>query len=289
MKKQRTPSLSLKKSKTSIMPYSLILNLTPISPISPHYLSGRHLHALFLTLISNIDQNLGNHLHASQSNKPFTLSPLQVNHPRHYSHQLQWEHQTEIKKGTPCWWRISLLDDELFSKLTPLWLNLNSEQSWHLGSANLNINSIQGTPNSKQPWGNSCLYTELYEKASETETTFKFTLATPVAFRQGKQDTALPTPELVFNSLWKRWNKYSRIELSPLPIDQIFPSYFDIETVIMSDSRSKLIGCVGEISYRLFGDVDPLQIKQLNTLANFALYSGIGRKNTMGLGMIRRL
>jgi CRISPR-associated endoribonuclease Cas6 len=271
------------------MPYSLILNLTPIAGISPNYLSGRHLHALFLNLVSTVDQNLGDHLHSSQSNKPFTLSPLQINYPKPYSYQLQWEHKTEIKKGTPCWWRISLLDDQLFGQLTQLWLNLNSQESWHLGSAKLNINSIQGTPHSKQPWGNSCLYPELYEKASETETTFKFTLATPVAFRQGKQDTALPTPELVFNSLLNRWNKYSNIEFSNLPIDQIFPSYFEIKTIITADSRSKFIGCVGEMSYRLFGDVDSLHIKQLNTLANFSLYSGIGRKNTMGFGMIRRI
>jgi CRISPR-associated endoribonuclease Cas6 len=268
------------------MPYSLILNLTPTSPISPNYLSGRHLHALFLTLVTAVDQDLGNYLHDSHSDKAFTLSPLQTNPP---TDQLQWEHKTTIPKGTPCWWRISLLDDSLFRQLTQLWLSFNNQNYWHLGSAKLNITSIQGTPDPQQPWANSCLYHELYEEASETETTFKFTLATPVAFRQGKQDTALPTRELVFNSLWKRWNKYSGIEFSPLPIDQIFPSYFDINTVIISDSRSKFIGCVGEISYRVFGDIDPLTIKQLNTLADFALYSGIGRKNTMGFGMTRRI
>jgi CRISPR-associated endoribonuclease Cas6 len=46
---------------------------------------------------------------------------------------------------------------------------------------------------------------------------------------------------------------------------------------------------VGEISYRLMGDVEPLQIKQINALADFALYAGIGRKTPMGMGMVRRL
>lgn len=32
------------------MPHSLVLNLLPKSPISLHFLTGRHLHALFLTL-----------------------------------------------------------------------------------------------------------------------------------------------------------------------------------------------------------------------------------------------
>lgn len=271
------------------MPYSLILNLTPVSSISPHYLSGRHLHALFLTLVTAVDQKLGDHLHDSHADKAFTLSPLQIDDPNSSSHQLQWQHQKGISKGTPCWWRISLLDDRLFSQLTQLWLNLNSQSSWRLGSANLKINSIQGTANPNQPWANSCLYPELYQQASETETTFNFTFATPVAFRQGKRDTALPTPELVFNSLWKRWNKYSGMAFSELPIENLFPSYFDIKTVITADSRSKFIGCVGQISYRLFGDLDATVIKQFNALADFALYSGIGRKNTMGFGMVRRI
>jgi CRISPR-associated endoribonuclease Cas6 len=30
-------------------------------------------------------------------------------------------------------------------------------------------------------------------------------------------------------------------------------------------------------------------IKQINTLADFALYSGVGRKTPMGMRMVRRL
>jgi CRISPR-associated endoribonuclease Cas6 len=45
---------------------------------------------------------------------------------------------------------------------------------------------------------------------------------------------------------------------------------------------------VGEISYRILGDVEPLVIKQINALADFALYAGVGRKTTMGMGMVRR-
>jgi CRISPR-associated endoribonuclease Cas6 len=46
---------------------------------------------------------------------------------------------------------------------------------------------------------------------------------------------------------------------------------------------------VGQVNYRILGDVEPLMIKQLNTLANFAMFCGIGRKTTMGMGMIRRI
>lgn len=276
------------------MPHSLILNLLPQSPIPPQFLTGRHLHALFLNLVSSVDRNLGDYLHQSKADKAFTLSPLQVfrSHKlgvRSQNHTLQWEHSQVIPAGTPCWWRISLLDDTLFGKLTQLWLNLNPEHPWHLGPADLLITSILGTPQSTQPWANACSYAQLYEQANMNERIFTFTLATPTAFRQGQYDTALPTRDCVFNSLLNRWNKYSGIELSNLSLESIFPSFFNIHTEIVADSRSKFIGCVGEISYRLMEDVEPLQIKQINALADFALYCGIGRKTPMGMGMIRRL
>jgi CRISPR-associated endoribonuclease Cas6 len=273
------------------MPHSLVLNLLPQSPIPPQFLTGRHLHALFLTLVSSVDRELGDYLHQAKADKPFTLSPLQVSRQFIGSRDsiLQWEHTKPISAGTPCWWRISLLDDTLFGKLTQLWLNLNPNHPWHLGPADLHITSILGTPQSTQPWANAISYAQLYEQSSDSNRQIEFAFCTPTAFRQSNYDCALPTRELVFNSLINRWNQYSGIELPKNLIESIFPSFFDINTELVADSRSKFIGCVGAINFRLLGDVDPLVIKQINALANFALYSGVGRKTTMGMGMVRRL
>jgi CRISPR-associated endoribonuclease Cas6 len=277
------------------MPHSLILNLLPQSTIYPQFLTGRHYHALFLNLVSSVDRTFGDALHDSTADKAFTLSPLQakLDAGRHRdkgrSHVLQYQQQQPISPGTPCWWRISLLDDTLFSKLTQLWLNINPEQPWHLGSADLFITSIQGTPQSTQPWANACSYSQLYDRTSASEKTINFVFATPTAFRQGSFDNALPTRDLVFKSLLQRWNKYSGIEFSSEFIESIYPSFFNIKTEIASDSRSKFIGCVGEISYRIMGDVEVEAIKAINALAEFALYAGVGRKTTMGMGMVRRI
>ena len=272
------------------MPHSLVLNLIPQSTIPAQFLTGRHLHALFLTLVSSVDRSLGDKLHDSTADKAFTLSPLQINsYPRQGKiFKLQHSHQEPIPPQTPCWWRVSLLDDTLFSQLTHLWLNLNPHHPWHLGPADLYITSIQGTPQSTQPWSNATTYPQLYQQASDTHRTIDMIFSTPAAFRQGKYDTTLPTRECVFNSLLSRWNKYSSIEFSQLAIDTIFPSAFKINTQILADSRSKFIGIVGEISYRILEDIEPQAIKQINALADFALYAGVGRKTTMGMGMIRR-
>ncbi|MGA7937391.1 MAG: CRISPR-associated protein Cas6, partial [Kovacikia sp.] len=136
------------------MPHSLVLNLLPTSPIPSGYLTGKHLHALFLTLVSSVDKPLGDRLHEQKTDKAFTLSPLQVcrgervmeskyrelqlrcsqgqyqspplphssTPPLPHSPTLQHHHPHPISAGTPCWWRISLLDDALFCNLTQLWL-----------------------------------------------------------------------------------------------------------------------------------------------------------------------
>ena len=138
-------------------PHSLVLNLLPESPIPPGFTSGKHLHALFLSLVSSVDTEMGSQLHANQANKSFTLSPLQLLKQRRSQPQnpaelpLRWTCRKPISPGTPCWWRISLLDDRLFSRLNQLWLNLNPNHPWHLGPADLHITSILGTPQSTQP------------------------------------------------------------------------------------------------------------------------------------------
>jgi len=271
------------------MPHSLILNLQPRSPIAPGYLTGKHLHALFLTLVSSVDKALGDRLHEQKTEKAFTLSPLQISAQPCGNQILQWEHKQPIPAGTSCWWRISLLDDSLFSHLTPLWLNLNPHHPWHLGPANLQITSILGTAQSTQLWANFISYAQLYEQASDISRQLSFTFCTPATFRQGKYDSALPTRECVFHSLLNRWNRYSTMPFPATLIEYLFPSFFDIRTELVNYPEGKWAGCVGSISYRILGDVDPVAIKQLNTLADFALYAGVGRKSPMGMGMVRRV
>jgi len=60
------------------MPHSLVVNFMPKTPIYPEFLTGRHIHALFLTLVSSVDKELGDRLHAEKANKGFSLSPIQL-------------------------------------------------------------------------------------------------------------------------------------------------------------------------------------------------------------------
>lgn len=151
------------------------------------------------------------------------------------------------------------------------------------------ITKILGTPQVDQPWANACTYSQLYDRASETNRLIAFSFATPTTFRQGKFDSVIPTRDCVFNSLLSRWNKYSGIELPDQSLDALFSTFVNIKTERLTNYESNFVGIVGEVSYRILGDVEPLVIKQVNALADFALYCGVGRKTPMGMGMTRRI
>lgn len=122
------------------MPYSLVLNLVPLAAIPKSHLSGRHLHALFLDLVRSQVPELATILHAQTTSKAFTLSPLQTNPATQQSPDtLQWNHRHAIAAGSLCWWRITLLDDTLFSQLAHLWLGLSKQQQWQLGGSPIQV------------------------------------------------------------------------------------------------------------------------------------------------------
>jgi CRISPR-associated endoribonuclease Cas6 len=99
----------------------------------------------------------------------------------------------------------------------------------------------------------------------------------------------IPTRDCVFNSLLSRWNKYSPIAIPDLSFDALFSTFVNIRSEKLTNYESNFVGMVGEVSYRILGDVEPLAIKQVNALADFAVYCGVGRKTPMGMGMTRRI
>lgn len=51
--------------------------------------------------------------------------------------------------------------------------------------------------------------------------------------------------------------------------------------------RYPLIGFAGKCMYRIMDD-DPVRVREVNGLADFALLAGTGMKTTQGMGQTRR-
>jgi len=96
-------------------------------------------------------------------------------------------------------------------------------------------------------------------------------------------------PESVFRGIVNKWNRYSGVDLLPGILELLHPQRFDLKTRVIAGGYDKTVGCIGRITYKILGEVDALAIRQLNALANYAFYAGIGRKTTMGRGMARRV
>jgi len=76
-------------------------------------------------------------------------------------------------------------------------------------------------------------------------------------------------------------------------VSNIVPTHFNIQTETTQNARrsspESIVGCTGQISFRIAGDDDPLIIKRINTLADFTRYCAIGCNTHLGMGTLRRL
>ncbi|MEO0867757.1 MAG: CRISPR system precrRNA processing endoribonuclease RAMP protein Cas6, partial [Cyanobacteria bacterium J06642_11] len=278
------------------MPASLVINLVSESTIPLKYLRGHHLQRLFLTLVSAVDNRLGQTL---QARPAFTLSPLQLSPqsppslPAHNLKFLMPHPQVEmspftnisIPAGSHCWWRISLLDDALWEHLSPRLAQVAARQPWYLGPSRLHVTNF--LPANIPGWTAQASYSQLYQQASDHNLDLQLKLLTPAVFRQGHHDSPLPTRDAIFHGLRKCWNRYSGLVFAPNIVAPVLAKTFSLKTVSLAVGNNEtIVGCLGTITFQISSSADPLTIKRLNALVDFSHYCGIGHRTTLGLGLV---
>jgi CRISPR-associated endoribonuclease Cas6 len=102
-----------------------------------------------------------------------------------------------------------------------------------------------------------------------------------------------PSPAMLFGSLAAAWNEHL-----PMSLDKQAIRAYAEETVVVGlyrlESRmfrywgQPQIGATGVITYLLQDRQNQELGRALNLLADFAFYSGVGYKTTMGMGQVRR-
>lgn len=278
--------------------YSTIIRLQAQQAGSLPATQGRLANAAFLRLIEAVDPELAGYLHDSNQRKPFTVSPLNGFGKPHNG-------RVKLPVGQQLWLRFTLLNSQLFTTLTAYLLSVQA--AWpkiRLGDISFIITEMLTTPGS-HPWANYNSVEQLIavsdaeaQRDDLRDITIEF--ASPTVFSFGKRDglgkwmEPFPTPELFFGSLASVWNH----QIEKPAVDSSAIQEYAKQTVAVGLYRMKSqvfrywgqpqIGAVGEVSYQL-RDRDNLPLRQwLNRLANFAFYSGVGYKTTMGMGQVRR-
>jgi CRISPR-associated endoribonuclease Cas6 len=292
----------------SLTLYSTVLKLTPTADGLLTTSPGRLVQGAFLDLIRSIDPGLSAALHAENRRRPYTLSTL-LDTDRHRKGQIK------LRAGQQLRLRFTLLGSDLFTTFSRFLLSPPSSQreGWgrgptlRLGDLTFAITEVLTTPGSDN-WAG---YTRLDDLCQQWQTgrldesahKIRLHFASGVMFSRSSNKAGLgkflefyPSPEMFFGSVEARWRELTELpsplknkDLRDYAQETIVVSAFDMKTVRRDYWGNPQLGGVGHITYELRDKDNPEMIRFLNLLADFAFYSGVGAKTTIGMGQVCRI
>jgi len=241
---------------------------------------GRALHSQVMNWLSLGDSHLANTIHTRQT-MPFSLSNLK-GFRRQTRDRKPRDRKTETQSGDEFCFRIGVLDGDL---LLPLLDGLTAWGTEPISLANCPfvIRQIYSMPGSHPQVGSSDYY--LLAKMPKPTDDITLNFLTPTSFKQQQSVQPFPLPEMVFGNLGRRWDTFAPEELRFGAMTwQGLVSAFELKTHALKLEGGAEIGAVGWVRYRF---PDPQQARVASILAQFANFSGVGRKTAMGMGQVQ--
>jgi len=279
---------------------SVVIVLRALQPYTVKAHMGRAARQCFFALLHQRNSQLVTDLHSGDNDlRSYTVSDI-----HRASHR-----QRTIEPGESIWFRVTALDETIARMLTIL------EQECPGTTIELDKSAwqVQAILGKDHPWAGETTWFTLgsqhMQRRPKKDIQFQFAL--PVGFHSKGQTMPLPLPALVFESLAKRWNAFSDAQLPALLepfIDQnlsLVAYRGETHQVTLKEGHPE-IGFTGEVTYRIMGRNPTLEkvdaelshlletnfttlAQAVNMLADFAFYSGVGIKTTVGMGMVRRI
>lgn len=251
---------------------SFVIELGAAKQGNPPATLGRAIHGCILNWLGSVNSDLANQIHESEVS-PFCLSGLIGN--RRKPHSLE---------GDNFFLRVSVLQQNLISPLLTA-IEQQERENLILGKFPFVIRQVYSVPESH----NLTRLTDFYSLAiySPTMNDIQLKFLSPTSFKQKQGIQTFPLPELVFNSLRRKWNYFAPEELHFPEIEwTALVSAYDLKTHALKLKNSSEIGCQGWVKYHF---CEPEQARIASILANFAFFAGVGRKTTMGMGQTKLL
>jgi CRISPR-associated endoribonuclease Cas6 len=258
---------SNKSTNKSTTLHSIVIELAAadVGDIPPTL--SRALHALVLHWLAVGNPSVAETVHASQ-NSPLTISGLLGNR-RHDG----------VRVGDYFYFRIGLLDGSL---IEPLIQGFEKSETQSIVLADFpfvlrNMYALAGT----HQLAGAADYA-LLSNPPQVFNDIELNFLSPTSFKQNRDIQTFPLPELVFNSLQRRWNIFAP-EQYHLPTCEwnAVVSAYELKTYALKMEGGTEVGAQGWVRYR-FSDVETARIATI--LANFAFFAGVGRKTAMGMG-----
>ncbi len=272
--------------------HSVVLKLSPTEEVFIRATVGHQAHAAFLSTLREIDPILASALHTPNIPlRPFTVSPLHgVSRPR--------DGRVHLSPAREYWLRFTILHPIIHDRFM-LHFMREVRPTIRLGQAELLVREVLNMPNS-HPWSGYTTWGELISTAEPLpEVTLSFVTPTAFSFGDkpwGRMTVVLPIPALVFNNLARAWNALAPPDFhvdrealrAYLEDNAIVKRVHWLKTMMLQFHKSPQVGFVGRVTFGLMGDDDRVK-SQINALADFAFYAGVGMKTSMGMGQCRRV
>lgn len=271
------------------------------------YTVRNHLGLAVQRLFKNCMSHLEEPVHFSQAEfQPYTVSglmePFDAKRPTRVL-------LGRVKPGDKAWIRFTALNSVTVAAVNMLMADFPDKlaidhQTWEIPEAPIWDTRLH-------PWAGHTSYEKLWNKAvlSGPPHKLRFEFATPTTFKSGGNWLPLPYPPAIFNSLLQRWFMFSP---RPLPeemkifLESMLPlSRFDaFAEHVVGKQGKQIAGFVGDATFVLRDDDEAMESFQAATgrpvrmlryrlacfaqmLAEFGVFSGVGSKTAMGMGMTR--
>ncbi|WP_088240870.1 CRISPR-associated endoribonuclease Cas6 [Calothrix rhizosoleniae] len=262
------PEIILQPEKSTNL-YSLVVELAAAEKGKIPATLSRAIHGLVLQWLQQGSPTMAKLVHSSQTS-PISLSGLLGNR-RHKVSQ----------PGDKFDLRICLLDGNL---IEPLLDGLQQQEHKPVILAKFpfvirNIYTLPGTHRLAEATDYGLL-----AKAPAMKN-IELNFLSPTSFKQSQGIQTFLLPKLVFSSLLRRWNAFAPEAYKFADIEWIgLVSAYELKTHALKMEGGAEIGAQGWVRY---GFKDEKQAQIAAILANFAFFSGVGRKTSMGMGQTR--
>jgi CRISPR-associated endoribonuclease Cas6 len=230
-------------------------------------------------MISDRNQDKADKLHEEYDSKPFTISPIIP--------YLKWKQgKRYLKAGKKSFFRITFLEKE--------WYNLFMEYFLYNPQLELNkkeVEVIEVLTNAEENPKCNCIKPRTLKEEAAEKRKIKFKFHSTTTFRIEDRHIIFPGGDYLFNSLYSKWQEFGAGELTVEREDfnQLYISRYNLQSAMEQFKDYPLKGFSGECQYELDNNLGKEKVKDINLLADFAFYGGVGYKTTMGLGQVSRV
>jgi CRISPR-associated endoribonuclease Cas6 len=279
---------------------SVVISLTAETSYPILGALGRPIQAWFLGQITRSRPALAAKLHDEQGLKPYTVSTL-LDHRARPLRAGAW-----LEPGEECFLRITTLNEELSGALEKT-LTRRPPKNLTLYKMDFRVNDIL-SKRAEHEWAGETSFSEIAQNATLAKASghVRMEFASPTAFRNNGLDVCLPAPGQVFRSLFDKWNAFAP---APMRVQDLWTD-FSPDCILVEEmtavntihwefaegKRGAATGFCGTLGFHLLPNN---KVKQewreywdgaatvMQSLAEYAFYSGVGHHATIGMGQAR--